>query len=154
MSDSDISIDDPFCGTHTDSDEDYIPENTENIRPNLNTGLSENSSDTDTYQNNENYDEAQPGTSSATPHIGKKRLHRKSLWPRNIRKVKRTLGKSYTNSSGLVVAEKKLGENCNCKHKCFDKIGEEGCKHIFADFYSISSKDLQDAYLYGCIKKS
>lgn len=153
MSDSDISIEDPYDGTHTDSDEDYIPENEENVRPNLNSDRFQSSSDTDTSQENENYDEAQPGTSAATPQVGKKRLQRQSLWKRNIRKVKKTLGKSYTNTTGLLVAEKKIGENCNCIKKCFDKIGEEGCNQIFAKFYAISSKDLQDAYLYGLIRR-
>ncbi|KAK4882471.1 hypothetical protein RN001_005790 [Aquatica leii] len=46
-----------------------------------------------------------------------------------------------------------MGENCNCKLKCFVNIGPEGCKAIYTNFYGISSKDLQDAYLYGLIKR-
>lgn len=153
MSDSEISIDDPFSGTHTDSDEDFIPETKKNARPNLNTELSESSSDKDMSQENESYVKEQPGTSRETPQVGKKRLQRKCLWKRNIRKVKRVKGKSYTNTTGLLVPEKKIGENCNCKLKCFDKIGEEGCNQIFANFYSILSKDLHDAYLYGLIRR-
>ncbi|CAH1099985.1 unnamed protein product, partial [Psylliodes chrysocephalus] len=46
-----------------------------------------------------------------------------------------------------------MGPNCNCKNRCFENVGEECCKRIFSDFYSISIKDLQDSYLYGLIKR-
>ena len=35
--------------------------------------------------------------------------------------------------------------------QCFDKIGAMGCAKIFRDFYAISTKDLQDAHLYGLL---
>ncbi|KAB0801693.1 hypothetical protein PPYR_03879, partial [Photinus pyralis] len=66
----------------------------------------------------------------AIPQVGKKRLRRPSLWNRNIRKVNRTLGRSYTSTTG----RKKIGENCNCKSKCFEKIGE-GCNLIFLHYF-------------------
>lgn len=47
--------------------------------------------------------------------------------------------------------QKTLGQKCNCSKKCFDKIGD-GCEVIFAAFYKLSTKDLQDSYLYGLMK--
>ena len=46
-----------------------------------------------------------------------------------------------------------LGEDCNCKLKCFSNISNEERKVIFENFYSLPSKDVQDAYLYGLIKQ-
>lgn len=151
MSDSESSIDDPFSGTHTDTDKDFVPENRRGV-PNLNnTELFESSSDSDPPQA-ENYTNEQPGTSHGK-QVGRKRLQRKSLWSRNIRKEKKTQGKSYTNTANSLVPDKKIGENCNCKNKCFDKIEHIGCNQIFTNFYTIPSKDLQDAYLYGAINR-
>lgn len=97
--------------------------------------------------------ENQTGTTERTPHAGKKRKIRKSLWQRNVRKAKRTAGARYKNTKGEEVAEKHMGAGCNCKNRCFEKVGEECCKKIFSDFYLMSSKDLQDSYLYGLLKR-
>lgn len=149
---SDSSIDDPFAATHTDSDENYTPaaENRTTNRFNNTTLLDSSESDEDLA---ETFNEAGvPGPSNKTPQTGRKRLQRRVLWKRNIIKSRRAEGKSYVNTAGTVVAEKTLGEPCNCSKKCFDKIGE-GCRLIFAAFYNLPSKNLQDSYLYGLIKR-
>lgn len=92
-------------------------------------------------------------TSKLPPQIGKKRKNRVKLWQRNIRKAARTSGSTYKNPKGTVVPAKEMGANCNCKKRCFENVGEECCRRIFSDFYSISNKDLQDSYLYGLIKR-
>lgn len=146
----DSSSDDPYSGTHTDSDEDYTPTRTKttNRRFNLTLDNDYSSESADDLAETPN----EPGPSQRTPQTGKKRLQRKVLWKKNVRKLKRTEGKCYVNTVGSVVAEKTLGENCNCTRKCFDKIGE-GCESIFTEFYKLPSKNLQDSYLYGLIKR-
>nr|CAH7737617.1 unnamed protein product [Callosobruchus chinensis] len=54
--------------------------------------------------------------------------------------------------AGSVVTGKTQGENCNCPKKCFDKIGED-VGLIFSEFYKLPSKNLQDSYLYGLMKR-
>lgn len=151
---TDSSSDDPFGGTHTDSDEDYAPTRTKTRNQQHNLTLFNSSSSE--FSEDEAEDLAgisnEPGPSQRTPQPGKKRLQRKVLWKKNIRKLKRAEGKSYVNTAGSVVAQKTLGENCNCPRKCFDKIGE-GCQVIFTEFYKLSSKNLQDSYLYGLMKR-
>nr|CAH7730577.1 unnamed protein product [Callosobruchus chinensis] len=118
---SDLS-DDPFGGTHTDSDEDYTPIMTSNRKSNLKYTFSESSSESagDSVEGTN-----EPEASQSAPQLGRKRLQRKALWKRNIRKLKRTEGISYLNMAGSVVTGKTQGENCNCPKKCFDKIGED-----------------------------
>lgn len=151
MSDSDsVSAEDPFAGNHTDSDEEYTPENEVPNRHNLNirnlARISTDSSDSEVEA---------PSTAntklSETPHKGKKRLQRRNMWTRNIRKQSRIHGDEYVGTSGAVVQKKELGPNCECRLKCFQKIDAAMRKKIFDDFYSIPSKELQDSYLYGLI---
>nr|CAH7753680.1 unnamed protein product [Callosobruchus chinensis] len=141
--------DDPFGGTHTDSDEDYTPIMTSNRKSNLKYTFSESSSESagDSVEGTN-----EPEASQSAPQLGRKRLQRKALWKRNIRKLKRTEGKSYLNMAGSVVTGKTQGENCNCPKKCFDKIGED-VGLIFSEFYKLPSKNLQDSYLYGLMKR-
>ena len=83
MSDTD---DDPFMGTHSDTDEDYLPD-----QGNHNLQEAGTSSDSDK-------ENAEPPTNQ-TQH-GKKRLVHKSSWKRNMQKMKRTKGESYVNTAG------------------------------------------------------
>ncbi|KAL1490118.1 hypothetical protein ABEB36_012859 [Hypothenemus hampei] len=54
--------------------------------------------------------------------------------------------------TGSLVAKKTQRENCKCSKKCFEKI--RGCYDlIFTQFYKLPSKNLQDSYLYGLMKR-
>lgn len=144
---------DPYEGTHTDSDEDYVPANEEVrnltiIQPPINSSSDEESLNSVDEVENEQQ------TASNTPQSGKKKLVRKALWKRNIQKTKRVKGEPYVNVTGINKPGQQIGNNCNCKLKCFDDIGHEGCTDIFRNFYGMSSKDLQDAYLYGLITRN
>lgn len=71
-------------------------------------------------------------------------------WKRNIQKKARTAGTSYVDGKGRVVPERKLGDDCNCRSKCFTKVGNP--ENIMKTFYSMESKDIQDTYLQGLIE--
>ncbi|KAL1489107.1 hypothetical protein ABEB36_014051 [Hypothenemus hampei] len=144
---------DPYEGHYTDSDEDYLPNNEKsNLKRNF---ISQYFSDESSIGSAEEVDliEDQGEASTSTLQCGKKRLVRKSVWKRNVQKEKRLKGEPYVNVAGLYKPGKHIGANCQCKMKCFDQLGEEGCIQIFRDFYALSSKDKQDAYLHGLIKK-
>lgn len=123
--------------------------NLANRKRNANHTLSESSSDSDGDSAEESN---QPEPSHRIPQSGRKRLQRKLLWQRTVNKMKRTEGKTYINTAGSAVAEKTQGERCNCAKRCFEKIGD-GCETIFTEFYKLPSKNLQDSYLYGLMKK-
>ena len=57
-------------------------------------------------------------------------------------------GLSYEAAHTKKVMEaKKIGKPCNCKNKCFDKVGEEGVKAVFDNFWKIGNYNKQNAYL-------
>lgn len=45
------------------------------------------------------------------------------------------------------VEAKKIGKPCKCKNKCFDKVGEEGVKAVFENFWKIGNYNKQNTYL-------
>lgn len=147
----------PYEGTHTDSDEDYLPGNEEPNRrfhPLITSSSGEDSVDSlDEIVNDHQPADNEHQTASNTPQKGRKRLVRKALWKRTIQKSKRVQGEPYVNVAGTHKPGKQIGNNCNCKLRCFDDIGQEGCTEIFHNFFRMSTKNLQDAYLYGLLTK-
>lgn len=116
----------PFEGTNSDIDVDFVP--SEN---------SEVSSDSE--------------TPNLKTHKGKKRISREKFWGRNIRKTKRSQGKPYVSVRGKAVDSKNIGDDCRCRLKCFQRVDAELRRKIFDEFYKLENKDLQDAYLAGHI---
>lgn len=145
-----VSEHDPYEGTHTDSDEDYLPANEER---NLTFHSLINSSSDEDFLNPLDQGENGHQTASNTPQIGKKKLVRRALWKRTIQKTKRVKGEPYVNVAGMHKPGLQIGDNCNCKLRCFDDIGHEACSDIFRNFYCMQSKNLQDSYLYGLITR-
>jgi len=63
-------------------------------------------------------------------------------------------GKSYVNSKGDIVDERKIGEDCRCRRKCYTLVTEEERHKLFMGYYSLNSHDEQNAYLFGLIRKT
>lgn len=94
LSDSEsASEQDPYEGTHTDSDEDYLPEN-----EGPNRLIITSSSDEESVVNDHPTAEIEHQTASNVPQIGKKRLVRRALWKRTIQKTKRVQGEPFVNT--------------------------------------------------------
>ncbi|KAF2892710.1 hypothetical protein ILUMI_13463 [Ignelater luminosus] len=51
------------------------------------------------------------------------------------------------------IAQPSTSKGCQYQLKCFEMIGPKGWQKTLDNFYGLSSKDIQDAYLYGLIKK-
>ncbi|XP_049790952.1 uncharacterized protein LOC126198565 [Schistocerca nitens] len=83
----------------------------------------------------------------------KKRTRNPSEWQREKRKRLRVAGKSYINSKGDVVQERKIGEDCKCRRKCYKIVTEDVRNKLFDGYYSLKSHDEQNAYLFGLIRK-
>lgn len=128
------SEDDPFAGTHTDSDSDFVPSEGEN-----NLQIPKNSTESD----------SEPANLKLMG--GKKRVRKEKLWKRNERKAKRVAGVEYINVKGNTVPERVMGNDCGCRLKCFNHVTPEVRKKVFEAFYRLESKDLQDSYLSGKI---
>ncbi|PSN45004.1 hypothetical protein C0J52_11636 [Blattella germanica] len=84
----------------------------------------------------------------------KKRTRNPSEWKREKRKRLRVAGKAYINSKGDIVDERKIGEDCRCRRKCYTLVTEEERHKLFVGYYSLNSHDEQNAYLFGLIRKT
>ncbi|KDR17003.1 uncharacterized protein LOC110832095 [Zootermopsis nevadensis] len=84
----------------------------------------------------------------------KKRTRNPSEWKREKRKRLRVAGKAYVNSRGDIVDERKIGEDCRCRRKCYALVTEEERHKLFVGYYSLNSHDEQNAYLFGLIRKT
>lgn len=66
----------------------------------------------------------------------------------------RNHGQAYRSyrGKGREIPEKKQGPDCNCKQKCFEITSTEQRSNIFKTFWEMESRNLQNSYLFGCIK--
>lgn len=128
MSSNSKSEQDPYEGTASDIDNDFEP--------------TSDSEDSEIDESN---------TPNLKKQKGKKRLRRENQWRRNVRKKRLTAGEKHVNTKDVTVLEKRMGNPCNCKRKCFEKVRAEIRNKIFTAFYNMPSKDLQDSYLCGNI---
>lgn len=84
-------------------------------------------------------------------HQSRKRQRDTSKWKRNRDKLKRLRGESYITCSGKFVPACETGPACNCKRKCVDILDKKEKQKILTKFYSLSTKEAQDAFLCGSI---
>ena len=92
-------------------------------------------------------------SSSSTPIRPRKRKARPELWKRTVAKTKRAKGDTYTSpATGEVVEPRVQGPPCACKKKCYEKFSAEQLSRIFACFWELADKNIQDAYLHGLIR--
>ncbi|MEM6612842.1 MAG: hypothetical protein AAF652_11440, partial [Cyanobacteria bacterium P01_C01_bin.72] len=91
---------------------------------------------------------------SAEGNIIPKKLKRNSTkWKKNVFKQKVNKGEEHDTKSGNKIPSKTVGEPCTCKKKCFDRVGLPQINQIFSEFYHLADKNLQDAHLFGGIKR-
>ena len=93
---------------------------------------------------------------SATPIRARKRVSNSEGWDRKKRKTGRNQGKEYftENKAGeqRKVKAKRMGDDCRCPLKCFDKVSEVGRFSILSGFGEMGDWNAQNAYLCGSIK--
>ena len=83
----------------------------------------------------------------------RRRMRNEGNWFTNKNKIKRNSGVSYqykVKSNTDIVREvgaRKVGPPCQCKNKCFEKIGPECIKKTFEEYWALGSYDLQNADL-------
>ena len=82
----------------------------------------------------------------------RKRKRNPQSWKHNKRKSSIVAGVPYTNYKGKPLPGKAIRQGCTCKKQCFDRLGEQNIQQIFEEFYKLPSKNVQDAYLFGCVK--
>ncbi|XP_068082416.1 uncharacterized protein [Anabrus simplex] len=68
-----------------------------------------------------------------------------------VTKKRRRHGRMSEVRTKLNLSSHVMGQNCNCKMKCFDVVGEENRKTILRNFNLMLSRDIQDSYLCGLI---
>jgi hypothetical protein len=90
--------------------------------------------------------------SSDTPKRPKKRPRQPESWKRNVAKAKRAKGEEYTSpSTGKTIPARSTGPPCTCKKRCFELISDDEKRQLLEAFNGLTSKDLQDAHLFGLI---
>ena len=86
----------------------------------------------------------------SSPSGALKRPRKVDNWKRNVAKRQRNLGIEYTSlNSGKPVAARKIGQECGCKMKCFDKVVEESRIRIFKDFWASGKRDTHVAFVHS-----
>ena len=60
--------------------------------------------------------------------VGRKRRRNPDMWLRNVRKKNSAGGKTYVNQFGKNIPESKVGNPCQCRKKCFERLGDEFIK--------------------------
>ena len=65
----------------------------------------------------------------------RKRQRQPEKWARVIKKKAHARGERYTNTKGNVTQQKSIGPDCNCKRKCFEKLGNDHISLLFRQFY-------------------
>uniref|UniRef100_A0A6P7F544 Uncharacterized protein LOC114325131 isoform X2 n=1 Tax=Diabrotica virgifera virgifera TaxID=50390 RepID=A0A6P7F544_DIAVI len=74
------------------------------------------------------------------------RKRKSSEYKRNQRKVKRNKSEEYySESTNKVMGAREIGLPCLCSRQCATKI-------IFTQLWNLGSFDIQNSYLFGCIK--
>lgn len=73
-------------------------------------------------------------------------------YEREKRKRRRNSGKEYTSKKTRKTIEpREIGPPCLCKNKCRKKLGNT-YETVFTKFWDLGSFDLQNSYLFGCIR--
>lgn len=66
-------------------------------------------------------------------------------------KLNRNSGREYVNRLGKVVGARMIGSPCNCPLKCWERMGSK-ILEIFNNFWDLSDFNLQNSYLFTCLK--
>ena len=51
-----------------------------------------------------------------------------------------------------VIPKRPSRTSCGCSRQCFDRLSESCRKGLFDNFWKTNNFDLQNAYLYDCVK--
>lgn len=145
----------------TTNDKDYILEDTENIFPNEEVMLEnenvvemgtveipsisrESSTNIDNDYMPEYIENSSDSVSSIDAETQKTNLSRKRQrneknWKQNQIKKNKNEGKSYINSKGRTITEKKIGPACEgkCKYNCSRKITEDQRNKLFQMYWEL-----------------
>ena len=138
-SDDESSSDNP-------NESDYIPNETD-MSANDSAVLQQNRPDKE--DDVEQQDQEVQHAKTVRP---RKRKRNSQSWKHNKRKSSIVAGVPYTNYKGKPIPGKAIRQGCTCKKQCFDRLGEQNIQQIFEEFYKLPSKNVQDAYLFGCVK--
>ena len=93
------------------------------------------------------------GSSDTPTRPGRKRARRPEQWKRKAAQLKRTRGEEYVSpTTGKTVPSARTGPPCKCKKKCFGMFTDLERDGILQSFYSLTTKNLQDAHLFGLVK--
>lgn len=92
------------------------------------------------------------GSSDTPSRLGRKRVRKPEQWKRKATQLKRVRGEEYVSpATGKTVRSARTGPPCKCRKKCFATFTEIERDSVVESFYSLATKNLQDAHLFGLI---
>lgn len=88
-------------------------------------------------------------TTIHAPVKSKKRICHPMKWHKNIKKIKRNSGQSYTTSSGKEIPARKVKSSCTetCRLKCSSKISDSERQEIHLSYWALSDIVKQREFL-------
>ena len=93
---------------------------------------------------------------SSSNNNSRKRKRNPEEWKKNKRKTLRNRGKEYETFSKSgekhTVAAKKVGKDCRCSLKCFERVTQERRENVFRGFWELGDWTAQNAFLCGSVK--
>ena len=83
---------------------------------------------------------------------GRKHQADKRKWDRVIQREAKRRGQAHRNSkTGKTMPAAKMGPDCMCKQKCFERVGEEERQHTFSRYWALLTDEAKIAYMAGQI---
>ena len=65
-------------------------------------------------------------------------------WKKTIKKKSHAGGEQYVDTKGKITKCKSVGRDCNCRQKCFSKLGDEHIAKLFTELCAIGDTCTQD----------
>lgn len=85
--------------------------------------------------------------------VSKRRKKNEHTWVKNIRKIKKLKGQTYTSATGKIMPHKTfIPIVCKCFKKCHNFISDSKQKDLNSKLFQFNSYDLQSVFLFGLIK--
>ena len=83
-----------------------------------------------------------------SPSQTRKRKRNEDDWLVNKAKKLRNLGQEYVSKSNKkTVSKRNVGPPCNCKDKCYDRVGRDNIQDIFDQYWKSGDRNIQAAFI-------
>ena len=87
-------------------------------------------------------------SNSQSPSWSRKRKRNEEDWLANKAKRQRNLGQEYiSKNTKKTVPKRELGPPCNCKNKCYEKVGIDIINTVHQQYWSCGDPNIQASFI-------